>query len=70
MKKVLLPVILFVIVASLPSCTRRCHCTGYDASHTYYTEKQLKELDRTCAGMEYYMNGLMYSVCEYDLTNY
>ena len=52
------------------SCSRRCHCTGYDGSHTYYTEQQLKELDKTCSGMEYYMEGLLYSICEYDLTDY
>ena len=70
MKKLLLSIALVALCAVLPSCTRRCHCTGYDASHTYFTDEQLKELDRTCAGMEYYMNGLMYSICEYDFTNY
>ena len=70
MKRLLLPLLIFALLVALSSCTRRCHCTGYDASHTYYTEEQLKELDKTCSGMEYYMNGLMYSICEYDMTHY
>lgn len=69
MKKILVPLVVIAILA-FSSCTRRCHCTGYDGSHTYYTEEQLKELDKTCSGMEYYMEGLFYSICEYDLTDY
>lgn len=69
MKKILVPLAVIAILA-FSSCTRRCHCIGYDGSHTYYTEEQLKELDKTCSGMEYYMEGLFYSICEYDLTDY
>lgn len=61
---------LLVLLALLGSCNHRCHCYGYDASHTYFSEEQLDEFDKTCSGMEYYMNGLLYSKCEYDYTNY
>lgn len=69
MKKIILPLTLIMLIA-LSSCQRRCHCTGYDGSHTYYSEEQLESLDKNCVQMEYYMNGLLYSICEYDFTNY
>lgn len=69
MKKIILPLALIMLIA-LSSCQRRCHCTGYDGSHTYYSEEQLEALDKNCVQMEYYMNGLLYSICEYDFTNY
>jgi hypothetical protein len=69
MKKIILPLTLIMLIA-LSSCQRRCHCTGYDGSHTYYSEEQLKALDKNCVQMEYDMNGLLYSICEYDFTNY
>lgn len=69
MKKIILPLV-FLLILALSSCQRRCHCTGYDGSHTYYSEEQLKEFDKNCGQMEYYMNGLIYSICEYDLTDY
>ena len=68
--KTLKLILAIVPLMAFSSCSRRCHCTGYDGSHTYYTEQQLKELDKTCSGMEYYMEGLLYSICEYDLTDY
>lgn len=69
MKKIILPLALIMLIA-LSSCQRRCHCIGYDGSHTYYSEEQLEALDKNCVQMEYYMNGLLYSICEYDFTNY
>lgn len=70
MKRTFLLIITLALLAATTSCSRRCHCIGYDGSHTYYTEEQLEELDKTCSQMEYYMDGLMYSICEYDVTDY
>lgn len=58
------------LVLLLSSCTRRCHCIGRDGSHHYFTKEELDEMDMTCASMETTMAGLLYSICEYDRTDY
>lgn len=69
MKKILI-LLGIVAVVALSSCERRCHCYGYDGSHTYFTKRDLAEMDVSCVGMQEWQLGLMYSLCEYDFSSY
>ncbi|MCQ2297610.1 MAG: hypothetical protein MJZ51_03205 [Bacteroidales bacterium] len=68
-RKIILFAALLAVLA-FSSCNKRCHCYGYDLSHTYYTKEDLKELGYSCKGMEQYMYGIVYSLCEYDTSDY
>lgn len=69
MKKLLF-VLCLLIVLGCSSCQRRCHCYGYDGSHTFFTKEELSEMGYSCHGMQEYMYGVIYSLCEYDLKDY
>lgn len=56
---------------ALSSCHKRCHCYGYDGSHAYYTKEELSDLNYTCKSMStQYMYGLVYTYCDYDMSDY
>lgn len=59
-----------VVVLMTTACSRRCHCYGRDGSHRYFTEEELQAKGMKCSNMVTDGRGLLYSLCEYDLSNY
>lgn len=51
----------------LTGCNKRCHCYGYDGSHTFYSPKEVKASGHSnCVDMIYQANTRYYSLCEWD----
>ena len=47
-------------------CNKKCHCYGYDGSHTYYSKEEVNDAGKSCSEMIYFANFRRYSICEWD----
>lgn len=59
--------LLFFFIAALllfASCNKKCRCYRYDGNVDYFTDEELENYDRDCAGMEQFNLGQVYSICE------
>ena len=58
--------LLSLSLLMLAGCTKKCHCYGYDGTHTFFSEEEVDATDGSCSEMIYFSNIRLYSICEWD----